>query len=34
MLKNDSFLEADSGGDEALTSLPLEGGRGGDAVAD
>lgn len=32
MLKNDSFLVAERGGDEVLTSLPLEGGRGGDAV--
>lgn len=32
MLKKDSFLVADSGGDEVLTSLPLEGGRGGEAV--
>lgn len=31
MLKKDSFLVAERGGDELLTSLPLEGGRGGDA---
>lgn len=33
MLKKDSFLEAERGGDVLLTSLPLEGGRGGDAVS-
>lgn len=32
MLKKDSFLVAESGGDEVLTSLPLEEGRGGEAV--
>lgn len=32
MLKKDSFFVAESGGDEVLTSLPLEGGRGGEAV--
>lgn len=32
MLKKDSFLVAERGGDEVLTSLPLEGGRGGEAV--
>lgn len=32
MLKKDSFLEAESGGDDVLTSLPLEGGRGGEEV--
>lgn len=32
MLKNDSFLVAERGGDEVLTSLPLDGGRGGDAA--
>lgn len=32
ILKKDSFLVADSGGDEVLTSLPLDSGRGGDAV--
>ena len=32
MLKKDSFLVAESGGDEVLTSLPLEGGSGGEAV--
>ena len=32
MLKKDSFLLAESGGEAALASLPLEGGRGGEAV--
>lgn len=32
MLKKESFLVAERGGDEVLTSLPLEGGRGGEAV--
>lgn len=32
MLKKDSFLLAERGGDDVLTSLPLEGGRGGEAV--
>ncbi|TNN72206.1 hypothetical protein EYF80_017634 [Liparis tanakae] len=32
MLKNDSFLVAERGGDEVPTSLPLKGGRGGEAV--
>lgn len=32
MLKKDSFLVAENGGDEVLTSLPLEGGSGGEAV--
>lgn len=33
ILKKDSFLVAERGGEEVLTSLPLEGGRGGEAVA-
>lgn len=32
MLKKESFLVAESGGDEVLTSLPLDGGNGGEAV--
>lgn len=32
MLKNDSFLVAERGGDEVLTSPPLKGGRGGEAA--
>lgn len=32
MLKKGSFLVAEEGGDEALTSLPLETGRGGEVV--
>lgn len=32
MLKKDSFLVAERGGDDVLRSLPLEVWRGGDAV--
>ena len=32
MLKKESFLVAERGGDKVLMSLPLETGRGGDAV--
>ena len=33
MLKKESFLVAERGGDEVLESRPLDAGRGGDAMA-